>query len=110
MEAPRRDARAVLGDADRLGRAVLGALLLLCDALVAVGAPALAMGAGPDPRRNRQLVRPQVRLPELPEWRRLAQHPGLRHGDDGRAVPEQPPQVPDEPRFRGTLVRGRPHL
>src|SRR6266478_2241295 len=65
VEAHRRDARAVLGDARGLGRSLRRAVLLPRDALVAVGTVAAAVGDGSDPRGHRQLVRSQVWLPQL---------------------------------------------
>ena len=74
-------------------------------------APAGALHDGPDPRRDRELVRPQVRLPEL---RQRATTRATRSSFDfvthGRAVPEQPPQVRHDPELRGALVRDRPDL
>ena len=43
---------------------------------VDVRAPAAALRDGADPRRHRQLVRPPLRLPELRQRRRVAQHAG----------------------------------
>src|ERR1700682_5825697 len=65
VEAHRRDARAVLGGAGGLGLASLRALLLPCDALVAMGAPAAPVGDGSHPWRHRELVRPQVWISQL---------------------------------------------
>jgi hypothetical protein len=41
---------------------------------------------------------------------RLAQHAGRRRAHHGRALPEQSPQVRDEPQLRGAVVRDGPHL
>ncbi len=53
-------------------------LLPVRDAPVDVGALAGALHHGADPRSHRQLVRPQVRLPQLRQRRRVAQHLAVR--------------------------------
>ena len=58
-------ARAVVAGAHRVGCGVHPLLLQVRDAPLAVGVPSDALLHGPDPRRDRELVRAQVRLPEL---------------------------------------------
>jgi len=63
-----------------------------------------------DPRRDRQLVRPQIRLPKFRHPRPLAKHPALRLPDPRRTLPEQPPQGRHVAKLRGALVRDRSGL
>src|SRR5262249_31669194 len=110
MEARRRDPPPVVAGAGRLGGSLPGAVLPVRPAPLAMGAAAGPVGAWTDPRRDRQLGRTQVRLPELRQWRSVAQHAAARRAHDGRTLPEQPPQVRDEPRLRRALVRDRPYM
>ena len=78
------------GRAPRLRRALLPLLRRVRAVADLVRALADPLADGPDPRRDRQLVRPQVRLSQLRHARRSPQHAAVRLPDDGRAVPEQP--------------------
>ena len=81
----------------------------------ALGVFSAAAGAlldGPNPRRDRELVRAQVRLSQFRHHtvRQVPQYAGVRFRDDGRAVSEQPPQVRHVAEFCRTLVRNRPDV
>ena len=106
---PRLTGSASRGSGASPGRGAYVALLReLRHRSVDVRAPSGPLRHGPDPWRHRQLVRPQVWLPELRQRRRVAEHPPVRLPHGRRALPEQPPQVRDEPELRGALVRDRP--
>src|SRR5439155_21126630 len=76
----------------------------------AVSAPAGALGDGPRPRGNRQLVRSPLRLPELRDERRVAELSTVGLPHLRRAVPEQPSPRPRPAEFCRALVRVRSDL
>src|SRR3989442_2635989 len=105
-----RPRRLDLGGARRLGHDLRARLPLARDGVVAVPAPSRPLGARTGTRRDRQLVRPPLRLSQLPDQRRLAELPALRLPHPGRALPEQPPPRREPPQLRLAPLRVRPDL
>src|SRR3989442_12258306 len=105
-----RPRRLDLGRARRLGHGLWGRLPLARNGVVAVPAPPRPVGARTGARRDRQLVRPPLRLPQLQDQRRLAELPALRLPHPGRALPEQPPPPRQPPQLRLAPLRVRPDL
>src|SRR5881409_2283115 len=88
----------------------VGSTWVARDGVVAVLAPPRPLGPRTRARRDRQLVRPPLRLSQLPDQRRLAELPALRLPHPGRALPEQPPPRREPPQLRLAPLRVRPDL
>src|SRR5690606_16001999 len=95
-----RSLRAWMGVEPSVGRCLYGVLPRLRDRVVALLAAAGALLHGPRARRDRQLVRPLARLPQLRREGCLSQHAAVRFRDVGGAVPEQPPPLRVAPALR----------
>jgi len=88
-----------LVDDDWVGGALRALLHRLRDALVDVPPFTVSLVHRSRARGHRELVRPQGRLSELRRRRQLEEHARLRRAHDGRALPEQSPQVGQSPDF-----------
>src|SRR6185295_17469694 len=80
------------------------------DRVVAVPPAAGPLAHGAGPRRDRELVRPPLRVPQLRHGGRVAELPALRPPHLRRAVPEQPSPRLGPAELRGALVRDRPDV